>query len=257
LEHHDTPIKAREAIVKALALDPSLGEAHETLAKIKFFFDWDWSGAEVEHKQAIALSPNYATAHRWYSFELTAMGRLEEAKREIKLARDLDPYDIGIADWQGQVFYHARRYDDALREYQRALEIHPSVGGFYWEIADVYEQKKMFDEAFVARQQALRLYKDKSVAALDEAYRHAGYTGYLLKQAEFARAQNPPYAAHIYALLNDESHAIAALEAGYNERSTGLLFIRTAPELDSIRTSSGFRDLVRRIGFPPSPSDKN
>jgi TolB-like protein/DNA-binding winged helix-turn-helix (wHTH) protein/Tfp pilus assembly protein PilF len=254
---HGAPIKAREIIVKALALDPSLGEAHETLAKIKFIYDWDWSGAELEHKQAIALSPNYATAHRWYSFELTAMGRLVEAMREIKLARDLDPYDIGIADRMGQVFYHARRYDDALREDQRALEMHPDVGGFYWDIADIYEQKKMFAEAFVARQRALRLYKDERVAALDEAYRRAGYKGYLLKQAEFERDRNPPYAAHIYALLNDEAHAMAALEMSYNEHLPGVLFIRTAPELDSIRSSPGFRDLVRRIGFPPSPSDKN
>ena len=43
----------------------------------------------------------------------------------------------------------------------------------------------------------------------------------------------------------------------YNERLGGLLFMRTAPELESIRSSPRFRELVRRVAFPPSPGDKN
>ena len=249
--------KAREALVKALVLDPSLAEAHNWLATMKLMIDWDWPGAEAEHKQATALGPNYAPAHRWYSFYLLALGRLDEAMREIERARDLDPYDASTTDWLGQVLYHARRYDEALRENQRGLEMHPNTGGFYWEMADIYEQKKMFAEAFAARQQALISFKDPRVPALDEAYKRSGYKGYLLKQAEFEQAHNPPYAAHIYALLNDEPRAIAALEVAYNKRDGRILFMRTAPEFDSIRSSPRFRDLVRRIGFPPSPSDKN
>jgi TolB-like protein/DNA-binding winged helix-turn-helix (wHTH) protein/Tfp pilus assembly protein PilF len=253
----DSPDKTREALVKALVLDPSLAEAHSTLATMKFFIDRDWSGAEAEHKQAIALSPNYAPAHRWYSFYLVAMGRLDEAMREIERARDLDPYSAEITEWLGQVLYHARRYDDTLREDRRGLEMHPNTGAFHWDMADVYEQKKMFAEAFAARQQALSLERDPRVTALDEAYKRSGYKGYLLKQAEFEQAHNPPYAAHIYALLNDESRAIAALEVAYNKRFPGVLFMRTAPELDSIRSSPRFRDLVRRIGFPQPSSDKD
>jgi TolB-like protein/DNA-binding winged helix-turn-helix (wHTH) protein len=275
----DSPDKFREAIAKALVLDPSLAEAHSSLATMKFAVDWDWSGAEAEHKQAIALNPNSAPAHHWYSFELVAMGRLDEAMREIELARDLDPYSAAIADWLGQVLYHARRYDEALRENRRGLEMHPDALGFYWEIADVYEQKKMFAEAFAARQQALSLAKDPRVTAqeagtfatkvqiprytsegirnLGEAYKRSGYKGYLLKQAEFEESHRPAYAAHIYALLNDEPRAMAALEAAYNKHIVGILFMRTAPELDSIRSSPHYRELVRRIGFPQPPSDKN
>ena len=63
--------------------------------------------------------------------------------------------------------------------------------------------------------------------------------------------------AHEYALLNDEARAMTSLEWAYNERHSGVLFLRTAAEFDSIRSSPRFRDLVRRIGFPPTPSDKN
>jgi tetratricopeptide (TPR) repeat protein len=227
------------------------------LAINKLTNDWDWPGAEAENRKAVALNPSDARAHLWYSFYLVAMARPDEALREIERARDLDPYDAFTTVTLGQVLYHARRFDDALRENQRGLEMHPDADAFSWYMADVYEQKKMFAEAFAARQRALSLTKDPRVTALGEAYKRSGYKGYLLKQAEFEQTHNPPYAAHCYALLNDEPRAIAALEAAYKDRAAGILFIRTAPELDSIRSSPGFRDLVRRVGFPPSPSDKN
>jgi TolB-like protein/DNA-binding winged helix-turn-helix (wHTH) protein len=253
----DTPAKFRDAIFKALALDPLLADAHARLALIKFADDWDWPGAEAEYKQAIALNPNYAPAHHEYSFYLVAMGRLDEAMREIERARDLDPYDAFTTIWLGQVLYHARRYDESLRVNERGLEMYPNSSDFYWNIADIYEQKKMFAEAFAARQQALSLRRDPRVTALGEAYKRSGYQGYLLKQAEFERTHNAPYAAHCYALLNDEPRAIAALKAAYDKHDGGILFMRSAPELDSVRSSPGFRDLVRRIGLPPSQSDKN
>ena len=165
-----------------------------------------------------------------------------------------DPYSVWVTSWLGQVLYHARRYDDALRVNQRGLEMHPNAGDFYWAIADIYEQKKMFAEAFAARQQALGLQKDPRVAALAEAYKRAGYKGYLLAQAE---QTCPLCAAHFYALADDEPRAIAALEAAYKQHDSHILFIRTAPEMDSIRSSPGFRDLLRRLGSPQPSSDKN
>jgi TolB-like protein/DNA-binding winged helix-turn-helix (wHTH) protein len=253
----DQPDKARAAIVKALALDPSLAEAHATLAVIKFSIDWDWAGADAEWKQAIAISPNLASAHHDYSEYLTAMGRLEEAISEAERARDLDPYAAFTNVQLGQVLYHARRYDDALRVNQRGSEMHPDVPAFYWNSADIYEQKKMFAEAFAAHQKALTILKDPRVTAYGEAYKRAGYKGYLLAQAEFEQTHNRLYAGHCYALAGDGLRAIAAWEAAYKAHEVGVLFIRTAPEADSVRSLPGFRDLVRRIGFPQSSGDKN
>jgi tetratricopeptide (TPR) repeat protein len=155
------------------------------------------------------------------------------------------------------VLYHARRYDDALRQDQRGLEMHPDNDAFYGAMANVYEQKRMFAEAFAARQHALSLENVPNITALAEAYKRSGYRGYLLKQAQILGQANPSYAAHIYALLNDEARAMTALEVAYNERLGGVLFMRTSPELDSIRSSPRFRDLVRRFGFPQPSGDKN
>jgi len=251
-------VKAAEAADEALRLDPSLAEVHTSLANVKFLNDWDWSGAEAEYKRAAALNPNYATAHRSYSFYLVAMGRLDEAMKEIERAQALDPLSPSITFWLGQVLYHARRYDDALRQNRRGSEMFPENAEFYWAIADVYEQKKMFAEAFTARQQALSLGKDPNVTALGEAYKRSGYRGYLLKAAQILElADDPADAAHCYALLTDEARAVSALEVGYNKHMHAVLFLRTAPELDSIRSSPRFRDLVRRIGFPQPSGDEN
>jgi len=253
----ETYPKAREAAVKALVFNPALAEAHTSLAAVKWSYDRDWTGAEAEYKEAIALSPNYTHGLLMYSGFLLAMGRLDEAMKEIERARDLDPFSPDITWWLGQVLYHARRYDDALRQDQRGSEMHPDNANFYDAMAYVYEQKKMFAEAFAARQQALTLENDPSVTALGEAYKRSGYRGYLLQQAHILEQYNPRYAVHHYALLNDEARAMTALEWSYNEREPEVLFLRTAPELDSIRSSPRFRELVRRIGFPQPSSDKN
>jgi TolB-like protein/DNA-binding winged helix-turn-helix (wHTH) protein/Tfp pilus assembly protein PilF len=252
--------KVNEAAIKALALDPSLAEPHSSRAFIKLFNDWDWSGAEAEFKQAIALNPNLARAHHGYSYYLVIMERPDEAVNESELARDLDPFDFYANEWLGQALYHARRYDDALRQLRRTLEMFPDRGQrLYWEIACVYEQKRMFAEAFAARQQMLSLDQDPNVAALvtplGEAYKRAGWRGYLLKITQLEE-QGHLCEVHEYALLNDEAHAMTCLERLYDEHSVAALFIRTAPELDSIRSSPRFRDLVRRFGFP-QPGDKN
>jgi tetratricopeptide (TPR) repeat protein len=252
--------RVNEAAIKALTLDPSLAEPHSSLAFIKLFNDWDWSGAEAEFKQAIALNQNLARAHHGYSYYLVIMERLDEAVNESERARDLDPFDFYANEWLGQALYHARRYDDALRQMRRTLEMFLDRGErLYWQIADVYEQKKMFAEAFAARQQSLRLHKDPNFIAvvpqLEEAYKRAGYRGWLLKSAQL-QERGHLCAVHEYALLNDEAHAMTCLERAYEEHSLITLFIRTAPELDSIRSSPRFRELVRRFGFP-QPSDEN
>ena len=255
--------KAKESAIKALALDPSLAEAHTWLAIVKLQYDWDWSGAEDEFKQAIALNPNYAKARAWYSIDLTVMGRFEEAVKEAERAQDLDPFSIPINRWVVQVFYHSRRYDEALREGRRVREMHPDWAGGYHDLGDLYEQMKMFPEAFAAYQRELDLLKDNGASALGEAYERSGYKGYLLKKIQILE-QTPhfnmytgPMLAHEYAQLHDEPHAMIYLERAYAERYPWLLLLRIAPEWDPIRSSPRFRELVRRVGLPQPSGDKN
>jgi tetratricopeptide (TPR) repeat protein len=139
--------------------------------------------------------------------------------------------------------------------------MYPDNATFYDAMADVYEQKKLFAEAFAARAQVLKLRKDPTAGTLEEAYKRLGYRGFLRRKVAIME-QTPQLqidateVAHQYALLDDEAHAMTWLERAYDQRNGEVLFLRTAPELDSIRSSPRFRDLVRRIGFPQPPSDK-
>lgn len=261
--------KGKEAAVKALELDPWLAEVHASMASMTFFNDWDWSGAVNEIKQAIALNPNNASAHRRYATFLTAVGRFDEALKEMERGRDLDPFSFASNFGPARILDDARRYDDALRQVQRGLEMFPDCFDCYNAIADIYEHQRMFAEAFAARQQALSMQKDPTVGALAEAYKRGGYRGWLLKRIETLE-QTPPQTiqlrnedshldmikafgiAYFYALLNDEAHAMPYLERAYDGRNPGVLFLQVSPLWDPIRSSPRFRDLVRRIGLPES-----
>ena len=248
--------KAKEAAIKALDLDPSIAEAHTSLAIVEFSSDWDWSGAEREFRQAVALNPNYATGHHWYSHYLTAMGRFNEAVKELQQAHDLDPLSLPINKFLGDALYYARRYDDALGQYRRSLEVFPDRWELYEGITTVYEQKNMFAEAFATHQKSLALTYDTQTAnALAEAYQRSGYRGWLLKKIQLVEHAPeldlaPLYFAHLYAVLNDEAHTMSYLERAYDQRSPWLLYVQVDPAMDFMHSSPRFRDLVRRIGLP-------
>src|SRR4029078_7555505 len=102
--------KAREAALKALAIDSTLAEAHALLAHIKSWFDWDWTGAGDDFRRAIEQNPNYATAYQWYGLLLYRQGRFDEAMIEIKHAQELDPLSLVINVNIGDVFYLKGEY---------------------------------------------------------------------------------------------------------------------------------------------------
>ena len=250
--------KAKQAATKALELDSSLVEAHTSLATVKLAYDWDWPGAESEFKQALSINPNYSTAHHWYSHYLVAMGRLDEAVNELERARELDPFSLPINNFLGLTLYYDRRYDDAIRQFRRSLEMHPESAGIHDQLADIYEQKNMLAEGFAERQQALIGNGDtKLAAALGQAYDRSGYKGYLLQRVaslEHASTSDPLldlYVAHLYAVLNDQANALRYLERAYEKRNPWLLNMQVDPAMDPLRSSQGFRDLVRRIGLSP------
>jgi len=146
--------------------------------------------------------------------------------------------------------------------------MHPDRVEFHEGIANIYEQKKLFAEAFAEHQQVLSLNKDtQTAAALEQAYQRFGYRGYLgkrIQSLEQSLQQAPKsdlftvlFLAHMYAVLNDEAHAMSCLERAYDERNPWLLNVQVDPAMDSLRSSPRFRDLVRRIGLPLSSLDKN
>jgi serine/threonine-protein kinase len=89
--------RVRATASRALRLDSTLAEPHAALAAA-LHWSWRWTEAEEEYQRAIALDPNFPTAHAWHAFWLNDVGRADESLAELKRARELDPLSQVIAD---------------------------------------------------------------------------------------------------------------------------------------------------------------
>src|SRR3970282_1144549 len=87
--------KARAAVDRALELDPDLAEAHTALGLVRFYFEWDWAGAESEFRRALELNPGSRAVQEEYGWFLTAMGRLDEGLAQSREAAGPDPLSGG------------------------------------------------------------------------------------------------------------------------------------------------------------------
>jgi TolB-like protein/Tfp pilus assembly protein PilF len=139
--------KAKTAALNAIKIDGQLSEAYASLAIIKNWFDWDWQGAENEYKRAIELNPSYASAHQWYAFFLSIMGRNKEAIEEAKLAVELDPLSLIIITNLGDRFFEDRQYDKAIEQYYKALEINSDFASSLIWLGKISLIKKKYEDA--------------------------------------------------------------------------------------------------------------
>ena len=166
---------ARDAAQKALSIDDTLPEAHTSLAYFKMNFDSDLNDAAREFQRAIALNPNYATAHQWYSRCLVEMKRYDDAIREIRRAEALDPLSIVIIAETGGVYSDAGRLNEAIAECRHALDLEPSFALGHYILAGVLLKQQKFDDAIRESTAAWTLGHDpRSLVRLGLCYAAAG-----------------------------------------------------------------------------------
>ena len=158
--HEATPdnlIPAKAAALKALELDPTLLDAHEALAEIKLYWDWDWTGAEEAFERLLAQNPNLPEVHAHYSWYLELMGRVDGAHAEMKRASVLDPLTPLWPAWQGWQFWKTGQYDKTLDGARKALELNPDFPWGLYVLGVGYAEKGMYEEAISAHQKAARV----------------------------------------------------------------------------------------------------
>jgi TolB-like protein/class 3 adenylate cyclase/Flp pilus assembly protein TadD len=251
--------KAKGAAEKALQIDPTLAEAHTSLAYIQQNYDWDFISSEKEFRRGIELNPNYATAHQWYALSLVVRERYPEAIAEIKKAQEVDPLSLIIGTNVAWMYYFARQYDEALRQGQSTLDLDSSYAGTHFMIGQAYRQKGQYEEAITEFQKAVDLSSSDPlrIAVLGHAYAVAGKRNEAQKindelQELSKQRYFPPYfIALIYVGLGDKNQAFTWLEKCFAERSSGLVFLKTEPMFDPIRSDPRFQDLARRVGLNP------
>ncbi len=168
--------KAKAAATKALQLDDTLAEAHTTLALAIWLYDFDSAQAIREFQRAIELNPNYAIAHQQYGNNtLAALGRFDDAIGEGKRAVELDPLSLVINTDLGSDYYYARRYDEAIAQLRKTLEMDPGFYIAHLVLGQVLDAKGARDAAIVECQKARALNDDPSVlGVLARAYGLSG-----------------------------------------------------------------------------------
>ena len=245
----DAVPKAKEAALKALALDNFLGEAHISLAGIHYYYDWDWPAAEKEFKQGIELSPRYPTGHQWYGGYLGDLGRFDEAIAESKKALELDPLSLIINMNLGDYLIVARRYDEAINQYKKAIEINPGFSLTYYGLGTAYLKKGMFKEA-------IEEFKKDNYPLLVYAYEASGNRAEAMRIYEEwikipgQQRIDPVIMAFVYFGAGKTDLMFNALEKAYQERHPRLLDFIKDPTIDGIRQDPRFKALLKKMNLP-------
>jgi TolB-like protein/Tfp pilus assembly protein PilF len=250
--------KAKAAALKAIELDENLAGAHEILAGIRTWIDWDWEGAWGAFRRTLELNPNVATAHAMYAHFLMIMEHAEEALEHSKRAVELDPFNPLFHGWYAFVLYMQRRYEEAIAAAREALLIQPGfpvATNVLW--LAMHEVEGMEKEAFeVAKSYARVVYDDTRIdTALDEGYARGGYAEAMKRAAEALIARLPevfclPFdIATFYAVAGEKDKAVEWLEKGLEVHDPVLPYL-AYPCFDDIRPDPRFQDLVRRVGLP-------
>ncbi len=249
--------KAKEAALKALAIDETLAEAHASLGYVDAVYDYDWSGGEREFQRAIALNPSYADAYRQYGITLRDEGRLEEAIAQHTRALELDPLSLIINRALGLTFYYSRQYDQAIEQERKALELDPKLSPAHESLGRAYLQKSMFKEGIAEFENLLAISPGYPLALSDLGYAYA-VTGRraealrVLDQLNELSKQKYVQAvlrARIYAGVGEKDKAFEWLEKGFEDRT--LPAIKVDPTFDPLRSDPRFADLLRRMNLQP------
>jgi serine/threonine protein kinase/tetratricopeptide (TPR) repeat protein len=254
LPPRDTMPKAKAAAMRAIEIDDGVAEAWASLGAVRWWFDWDWEGAEEAYRRAIALNPNYATAHDGYAMLLSARGRFDEAVEQISKAADLDPLSLIIAVHAGWPFYFARDFESAIRRFRKALELDenfiPAQGWLgmalgqqhrYAEAIDVFARALEVDRipiltTMLAHTHAIAGSRERALALLAD----------LLATAK-TRYISPYDIAVIHAGLGDARASIEQLQEALEDRSPWMVFVAVDPRLDALRNEPAFGEIAAAL----------
>lgn len=245
--------KAKAAGQKAIEIDDTLSEAHDSVCMAIFWHDWDWDAAEKECLKSLAINPNNGDSHGYYAIVLSNTGRHAEALAEAKRARQLNPLDLSINALEGQYLLHAGHVDEALNQLRKTSELEPNFPMAHLFAASVYIEKGMFVEAIAESRKEYELSgknnipfgtyalaksgkRDEARAALNELIR--------LSAIEYV---SPYSLALIYNALDERDNALGWLEKGYEQRDPKMTFLKVEPKWNNLRNEPRFVDLMKRM----------
>jgi len=255
--------KQKEAINKALEIDPMLAEAHISHAISLMLNEWDWAGSAKEFKAGIDLNPNYATGRHWYAEWLLYNGYFTEGIREISLAVDLDPVSQGILKDKGIHYYYNGQYDEAIAVAVKTLELDPGFVPVYRLLSLCYQGKGMYQEAIAENQRWGELTGNsiKTRVALAHIYAVSGQVAEAKKimiAVETEKLSGNDYRgmALAYSALDENDKAFEWLEKSYQMHEESLCSLKVDHKLNNLRSDPRFTLMLDRVGLNDSGREK-
>lgn len=250
---------AKDLVLKALALDPKLAEAHCAAGYIHAIYDWDWTAAERAFGRALELNPNYATAHQWYAILcLMPQLRFAEARSQLQLARENDPLSVVMMTAAASGAYHEHRHDDAIRESLKVLEMDPNFGLARLVLGQAHAGKHLHTDA-IAHLKLAADHAEKSPMVLGALGYSLGIAGFPqearalldeLTQRSSTQYVSPVPMAQISIGMQKNDDALQYLENALELRAAELTSIGLSPIFDGIRATPRFSAICRRVGLP-------
>jgi serine/threonine-protein kinase len=257
LPPRDAGPHAIAAAARALELDPTLAEAHVSYAFAVYSYEWDWARGEEHFRRAIALDPDYATAHYWYSLYLDQLGRLDEAAAAAQRAVDLDPLSLVGTYAVGLTHYCARRFDRARDYAHRVLEVEPDYPLGLRLLGSSLVAEGRHTDAIDPYERLAKGAPDNSLYAgwLAHVYGRAGRIHEA--RAILASLASRPNARRLaaaniaigYIGIGDNAAALSWLTTAYDEHSQALTYLKIDPVYDPLRGDPKFADLLQRVGL--------
>jgi TolB-like protein len=255
--------RAKEFALKALSIDKNLSEAHATLGDVLCWNDWKWEEASKELKLATELNQNYATAHQYYSEILDIIGRNDEARLQINMALELDPFSTAFNATSALFYYNEGKITESLAACRKTLEINSDYIWAYWQSFYVYVRLgEDLKAAEALRQFMLRDTLTVKIANyVTEVYGKSGMNGLLNWLIEL-QLKNPSanlYIAKWYAMLGKEEEALARLEKalkarlseipGANSLPDEIPRIFNSPDFDGLQSERRFKAIIKKMGL--------
>ena len=239
--------KARTAARNALKINPSLAEAHVTLAYIAFLHDWNWEASERDFLRAIELNPRYAPAHQWYSDLLMALERHDEAVVEARQALSLDRASSILSRELGFRLHHARRYEESIEQFRNTLKLDPDFTSVHLFLANVYWDNEMREEALAEAEHINE--RQRMVFTLVAQGKAAEAVEWIdnIPRTELNGSQ----LSNLYARAGDKDKALDQLEEAFRNRIPNLPITLTRPSYDPWRSEPRLVELRNNLELEP------
>jgi serine/threonine-protein kinase len=240
-------------------LDNDLAEAHAVVGMIKFHYDRDYDGAEQAYKHALALNAGYAYARSYYAILLCILGRTDEAQAEAQRAKNSDPLSSTIIAFAGVIYYFSRKYDHAIEECKKALELEPTNFLGLWISGLAHTLTGRHKTAIELGQNLARI-TDRSSAFLGFLGFSQGRAGNKAEAkkllAELHERSKKEYVSpialtFIYAGLKDKDRALEWFDKACEVNSPATVVLNAHPVFDYLRSDKRFAALLQKVGLAP------